>query len=676
MENNGNLVYEYVFEHKYKLYARLYNKATKEQSIVSFENDEYVPEIYIRTEEPTIYKDIYTLGYLKKKEFKDTYELFKFIKNHGNSPNFPLYGNRSRPQKYIRDNFPEAFDVFDIKTQFIDIETRIAGDKGFANPDNPHQAISLIQIYDTSLKKFVILGTKELKDKEVLKSSFGEVYYKQYNNEREMLEGYIKFTEMTNPAIITGFNSNLFDMPYIVNRMDLLGMSVQVNQLSPLGVIERCLEKVSKDGIAYRGVDIVGVMLMDLRDVYIKYQTSKPPRFSLDVICKTEIGEGKVEYDGSLEYLYNTDYAKYVEYGIKDVELLLKLEDKLKLIKVSQQIAYMCGVNPCDVSGTMEQWASLMYNTNLKNNVILPLNQLENIVGRDVKFPGGWVRVRKGLHQNITSFDFGSLYPNIISEFNIGLDTYIPDFNVPIEKLVLLEQNKCEYLGLEFDKEDFRKKIKNGEINRDMPEDLKNLIDKHLFFYKRPDYDKRDNDDIDETKYFINILKYRNEISEICKKYNVKITPNGCVYLCNFVSSFASLMIKMFVERKEIKKEMKSLTNSLSDKFKYDYLDLLQMKSKLLLNSAYGTLSMSCNNFTFGKLMSESITASGRYLDQTVAFLSGSYLNKEYGFGYTNEQLMQLPFVGQADTDSLYIKIPDKVLFKFQEKMKSKQENE
>lgn len=672
MENNGNLVYEYVFEYKYKLYARLYNKATKEQSIVSFENDEYVPELYIRTEEPTIYRDIYTLGYLKKKEFKDTYELFKFIKNHGNTPNFPLYGNRSRPQKYIRDNFPEAFDVFDIKTQFIDIETRISGDKGFANADNPHQAISLIQIYDTSLKKFVILGTKELENKEVLKSSFGEVYYKQYNNEREMLEGYIKFTKMTNPAIITGFNSNLFDIPYIVNRMDLLGMTAQVNQLSPLGVIERGLEKESKDGIVYRGVDIVGVMLMDLRDVYIKYQTSKPPRFSLDVICKTEIAEGKVEYDGSLEYLYNTDYTKYVEYGIKDVELLLKLEEKLKLIKVSQQIAYMCGVNPCDVSGTMEQWASLMYNTNLKNNVILPLKQLENIVGRDVKFPGGWVRVRKGLHQNITSFDFGSLYPNIISEFNIGLDTYIPEFNIPIEKLVLLEQNKCEYLGIDFDKEDFRKKIKNGEISRDIPEDLKNVIDKHLNFYQKPDYDKGDNDNIEETKYFTNILKNRNEISEVCKKYNVKITPNGCVYLCNFVSSFASLMIMIFSQRKEYKK----LSKQAETKYEQDYYDLWALTLKVVMNSAYGSLSMSCNNFSFGKLMAESVTTSGRYTNQMVVYLTNIYVNKEYDLGYDEKELINFPLVKVSDTDSAYYSIPDKVLFKFQEKMKSKQEKE
>lgn len=671
MEEKNNLVYEYVFEHKYKLYARLYNKATKEQSIISFENDEYVPELYIRSEEPTIYKDVYTLGYLKKKEFKDTYELFKFIKNHGNTPNFPIYGNRSRPQKYIRENFPNSLDVFDIKTQFIDIETRISEEKGFASPSNPHQAICLIQIYDTTLKKFLIMGTKELENKEVLKSSFGEVFYKKYNNERELLEGYIKFTKMTNPAIITGFNSNQFDIPYIVNRMDLLGMTKEVNQLSPLGEIKRGLEKETKDAIKYIGVDIVGVMCMDLRDVYIKYQTSKPTRFSLDVICKTEIGEGKVEYDGSLEYLYNTDYTKYVEYGIKDVELLLKLEEKLKLIKVSQQIAYMCGVNPCDVSGTFKQWGSLMYNTNLKNNVILPIKQLENIVCRNVKFPGGWVRVREGLHQNISSFDFGSLYPNIISEFNIGIDTYISEYNIPIEKLLILEENRCNYLGLEFDKEEYRNKLKKGEISRDMPEELKSIIEKYLNFYQKHDYDKGDNDNIEETKYFINILKNRSEISEICKKYNVRITPNGCIYLCNFTSSFASLMIKLFAERKEFKK----LAKQADTKYKKDYYDLWVLTSKILMNSAYGSLSMDCNNFSFGELMAESVTTSGRYTNQMVAYLSNIYLNKEYCLGFDEKELINFPLIKVADTDSGYYSIPDKVLSKFQEKMKSKQEN-
>lgn len=669
--NTDNIVYEYVFEHKYKLYARLYNKETKEQSLVSFENNEYVPEIYIRTEKPTIYKDVYTLGFLEKKEFENTYDLFKFIKNNGDIPNFPIYGNRSRPQKFIRDNFPNSLDVFDIKTQFIDIETRISEEKGFASPSNPHQAVCLIQIYDTTLKKFIIMGTKELENKEVLKSSFGEVFYKKYNNEREMLEGYIKFTKMTNPAIITGFNSNQFDIPYLVNRMDMLGMTKEVNQLSPLGEIKRGLEKETKDAIKYIGVDIVGVMCMDLRDVYIKYQTSKPPRYSLDVICKTEIGEGKVEYDGSLEYLYNTDYAKYVEYGIKDVELLLKLEEKLKLIKVSQQIAYMCGVNPCDVSGTFKQWGSLMYNTNLKNNVILPLKQLQNIVCRNVKFPGGWVRVREGLHQNISSFDFGSLYPNIISEFNIGIDTYISEYNIPIEKLLILEENRCNYLGLEFDKEEYRNKLKKGEISRDMPEELKSIIEKYLNFYQKPDYDKGDNDNIEETKYFINILKNRSEISEICKKYNVRITPNGCIYLCNFTSSFASLMIKLFAERKEFKK----LAKQADTKYKKDYYDLWVLTSKILMNSAYGSLSMDCNNFSFGELMAESVTTSGRYTNQMVAYLSNIYLNKEYCLGFDEKELINFPLIKVADTDSGYYSIPDKVLFKFQEKMKSKQEN-
>ncbi|QPX62982.1 putative DNA polymerase [Campylobacter phage F336] len=266
-----------------------------------------------------------------------------------------MYGNINRPQKYIRENFKDIDCNHEFRTQYLDIETRAIN--GYAKPSNPTEEISLIQVYDNYLNKFIIFGTKDLNID--LQSDIGEVIYKKCDNEIQMLKKYLTFVVKTNPTIIAGFNSNLFDIPYIVNRMIHLGIDDYV-ELSPIKAITHKKMKTNDD-IEYDGVKIEGIIQLDLRDLYIKYTTQKPSRFSLDEISKLELGDTKVNYDGSIEDLYK-DFNKFVSYGLKDVELLIKLERKLKLLKVCQLVAYKCGVNADEVSGTLMQWASLMYN--------------------------------------------------------------------------------------------------------------------------------------------------------------------------------------------------------------------------------------------------------------------------------------------------------------------------
>lgn len=621
------MLYEYVFEHNFKLYARLFDETTKKSITREYKSNEYVPDIFIRTEEETDYKDFYTHGYLKKKSFKATYEVFQYLKNV--SPYTPLYGNLSRTQKYIRENFKDIDCNHEFRTQYIDIETRAVN--GYAKPSNPTEEVSLIQVYDNYLNKFIIFGTKDLTID--IKSDIGEVIYKKFDNEIHMLKNYLMFVNKTNPTIIAGFNSNLFDLPYLVNRMINLGIDDYVD-LSPIKEITH-KRMISNDGIEYDGVKIEGLIQLDLRDLYIKYATQKPSRYSLEEISKIELNDNKVHYEGSIEDLYK-DFNKFVSYGLKDVELTIRLEEKLKLLKVCQMIAYKCGVNADEVSGTVMQWASLMYNNAISKNIILPLKQLK-IINYKPPFPGGWVKVSPGLHKNVCSYDFTSLYPNIIIEFKIGLDNYIPENNIPYNKAKQLELNRAKFMNEE----------PNEAISTALPKELRDMLDKYFYLYSQS-YDKKDNDSMEEFLYFKNLVKNRNEIKTICKKYGVNVTPNGCLFFSDGNSLFSELIESFFKERLKHKKFLKD--DSLSS-FDIDYHDLMQYMYKILMNSAYGTTALEVNPFSFGEKMSEAITTCGRFFNMWVSFYVNYYCNKKYNL---NLNLDQRPLSIQCDTDSNY----------------------
>ena len=150
---------ENVFEFEYKLYARLFDEKTRTSKILTFNNYEYVPSLFLKSKTESEYKDFYLGTPLQEKTFKTTYELFQFLKSIGIQNQHRVFGNTSRPHKYIRDNADKVNPNHEMRIQFLDIETRAIN--GFAKPTNPTEEVSLIQTYDTFLKKFAIFGTED-----------------------------------------------------------------------------------------------------------------------------------------------------------------------------------------------------------------------------------------------------------------------------------------------------------------------------------------------------------------------------------------------------------------------------------------------------------------------------------------------------------------------------------
>jgi DNA polymerase elongation subunit (family B) len=432
--------YELVCEHKGVLYARLFDPVSRKSVMRKYVSDEYVPPIFIPSSDQSKtseYTSFTTGEKLVKKTYPNIYDLGKAIKNFKDI-HVDVYGNTNRSQHYISQNFPTPLNsTHDLRTWFLDIETRSM--HGFAQPENPTEEISMIQIWDSFDKTFFILATKEC---DILPSSeLGEVKYRCYQSEWHMMVAFLDLIKSKDPTVICGFNSNFFDIPYITNRLDRL--KIPKNALSPIGIITSA-ETTTPEKITYTKFDWVGRYLLDYRELFIKYSYDKLAKYSLEYVATHVLGTGKVEHDEyhSLEDLYNKDFNKFVQYGITDVELLIQMDNKLKFISTAFMIAYTCGVNAYDVFGTLKQWSSFMYNEAMQQNKILPLQQ--QFTDHSAIYVGGWVKSTPGKHKWVVSFDFSSLYPSNTRFINIGVDTLVKE-NLSREEAIKFEISRLEY---------------------------------------------------------------------------------------------------------------------------------------------------------------------------------------------------------------------------------------
>lgn len=608
--------YEYVFQNGKKLYARVFDSETRKSELLSYTVDDYLPDVFIPSTTKTEYvSHANNKQFLKKIEFQDSAQANQYIKDY--SKTYNLHGNKNAVMKYTRTEFPDTLSCnHEFRTHFLDIETRSV--HGFPDVNNPIEEVSLIQIYDNFEQKYFIFGTQEYYNKKTY--LYGGVKYIKCKDEKDLLNKYILLTQKLDPAILIGFNTFLFDFPYLINRIEKLNLGAE--RLSPVGIIKSKPDSSTKDGIAYTHYDIVGRILMDYRELYLKYTFAKLPKHNLETIATYELGEGKVEHSehDSFEEFYKKDFQKFVEYGIKDVEILVALDSKLKLINTAKYISYLCGVNIPDVMGTYKQWFSYMYNTCLNNGEILPLEQM--YANENDTFIGGWVVSKPGKYDWVVSYDFASLYPNNIRFINISLDTLIPE--------------------------------------KDLPEELLNLRKKYFYWYNDPEKEnlcKETNNNIEEMEYVKFLIDNKNDINKVLVKYNVCASPNGYFYRKDKEGLFPSLMKYVYNERKRNQKLAKEYskkfyeTKAEEDGNLADMYDLYQYALKILINSVYGSLSMAINTFSHGKGFSCAVTSVGRVSNRWCSYKMCEGQDKLLK---RNSDLIKLPYSIQNDTDSSY----------------------
>ena len=341
-----------------------------------------------------------------------------FIKRYENIDTVKIYGMNNMVHQFITYAFPNDinFDPNQIVVSTIDIE--VASDQGFPEPDVANYPVISICIKSSKEDYFRVwaLGDYEPKDNEI---------YNKCENELQLLDSFLKYWEKHgSPDVITGWNSKQFDIPYLVNRTRKVIGDESVKRFSPWGVVS---PRTVRGKMGRRDVDtydLMGIAQLDYYDLYQKFTYTQQESYRLDNIAFVELGERKLSYEeyGDLHTLYQNDHQKFIEYNIRDVDLVDKLEEKLGLISLAMTLAYKGGVNYEDVLGTTAIWDSIIYRILNKFQVAVP----PKVEKSKSKYEGGYVKEpHVGSHEWVTSFDLNSLYPNIIVQYNMSPETVV-----------------------------------------------------------------------------------------------------------------------------------------------------------------------------------------------------------------------------------------------------------
>ena len=343
-------------------------------------------------------------------------EAREFIKQYENVENFEVHGYERFVYQYIRQEFPKEvdYDINQMKIYALDIEVKC--ENGFPNVEEAAEEMLSITIKDMVTKKFISWVTREF-------DAPPNVEMKVFWTEQEMLQDFLTWWAQNTPDILTGWNVNLYDMPYIARRINRILGEKWMKSLSPWNrANEREVYVQGRKNYAY---DISGINILDYLDLYRKFTYSNQESYRLDHIAFVELGQRKVdhsEYENFKDF-YTSDWQKFMLYNIQDVELIDRLEDKMKLLELAITMSYDAKVNFEDVYSQVRMWDTMIYNYLTDRNVVVPPRRVER---KDEKYAGAYVKEPKaGCYDWVVSFDLNSLYPHLIMQYNISPETLV-----------------------------------------------------------------------------------------------------------------------------------------------------------------------------------------------------------------------------------------------------------
>ena len=378
----------------------------------------FSPVLFAPTNKKTEYKTLEG-GYAQKIDFGSIKDAREFIDQYKDVDNFKIYGNDKFLYQYISGKYPEEqidYDTSLLKIYTLDIET--TSENGFPNVRETAEEILCLTIKDFTSKKLIVWGTREYEH------SRDDVEYRVFWKEEDMLRDFLAWWAQNTPDILTGWNVKLFDVPYICRRVDRVLSTKHMKSLSPWNkVFEKEVEIKGRQNLFY---DIIGVSVLDYLDLYQKFTYTNQESYRLDHIANVELGQKKLDHSEfeTFKDFYTQDWQKFVTYNIHDVELVDRLEDKMKLIDLAINLAYDAKVNFEDVYYQVRMWDSIIYNYLTPKGIVVPPNERND---KDSKYAGAYVKEPvPGLYEWVVSFDLNSLYPHLIMQYNISPETLLP----------------------------------------------------------------------------------------------------------------------------------------------------------------------------------------------------------------------------------------------------------
>ena len=434
--------------------------------------------------------------YAHPKRFDGARDARSFIEKYENVEGLEVHGYDRFVYQFIADKFPDEidFDMDLMKIYTIDIE--VACDNGFPSVEECREEMLCITMKNLITKKITTWGTREFQ---------GEHEYRLFNTESELLEDFLQWWVSETPDVITGWNCNLYDIPYICRRVERVLGEKWKKSLSPWNrVLDREIVIRGRKQLAY---DIAGVTVLDYLDLYQKFTYSAQASYRLDHIAEVELGENKLDHSEyeNFKAFYTNDWQKFVEYNIHDVELVDQLEGKMKLIELALSLAYDAKVNLSDVYSQVRMWDTLIYNDLKKRNVVVPPKRGER---KNEQYAGAYVKEPKpGMYDWVVSFDLNSLYPHLIMQYNISPETLV-DRRHPSASVEGLLSREVQVSG------DFAVCANGAQYRRDihgfLPEIMQRIYDERTIYKKKMIQAKKDYESSPSDKLKKDIAKFNN----------------------------------------------------------------------------------------------------------------------------------------------------------------------
>lgn len=375
--------------------------------------------------------------------FDSVSEARDFMKTYKDVAGMTVYGFDRFAYTFIYEEYPGEIVYDPEKINVITMDIEVASDIGFPDmqkADNPVTAITLKR-----KDEYIVMGCGDYEP------TNDKVKYLKCKDEYTLLSNFVKVWNMPtwNPDIITGWNIEFFDIPYLVNRITKLLGEQEAKKLSPWKILEEY--EVESRGNKTQVYRPMGVAVLDYLHLYKKFTYVQQESYALGNIAYEELGERKLDYSEyeSLLDLYKNDYQKFIDYNIKDVDLVTRLDDKLKLIELVYALAYDAKVNFEDTFASVKPWDVIIHNYLLDKKIVIP--QYTDNQSAD-ELPGGFVKEPQvGLHKWVVSFDLNSLYPHLIMQYNISPDTFVKrlpyDINVDDILKGKLDDIRSEFEG-------------------------------------------------------------------------------------------------------------------------------------------------------------------------------------------------------------------------------------
>lgn len=564
------------------------------------------------------YKSIFgdALSRVSAKTFKE------FTKEQRIYSNYRLFESDINPvfrcleENYLGKESPK------LNIAFFDIEVDFNPERGYASPEDAFMPITAIAVHLQWLDTLVCLAvppkTLSMDQATELVKEFPNTIL--FETEAELLDTFLNLIE--DADIISGWNSEGFDVPYTVNRVTKVLSKEDTRRFCLWGQLpkKREYEKYGKAAVTY---DFVGRVHLDSLELYRKYTYEERHTYRLDAIGELEVGESKTVYEGTLDQLYNNDFRKFIEYNRQDCALLDKLDKKLKFIDLANNIAHENTVLLQTTMGAVAVTEQAIVNEAHHRGLIVPSRARKAEQG-DTQAAGAYVAYpKKGIHDWIGSMDINSLYPSVIRALNMGPETVVGQ------------------LRQDYTKEEIEKKVAAGHSFAAAWEGKFGSTEYEWVMSQDRSHDIT----IDWENGTTDVMSGA-QIYELIFNSGKPwmLSANGTIFTHEFEAVIPGLLARWYKERKELQAKLKDAIKA-ENKIEEEYWDKRQLVKKINLNSLYGAILNSGCRF-FDQRIGQSTTLTGRSIDKHMAGKINEVITGEYNH------------VGKAiiycDTDSAY----------------------